>query len=768
MIFDMGMFYGVVACVCAIIMYVLLNRTMNTKFKELIDRRFSRLLVFFIAFCAVDCIWGFLYSHNVLVNYWGLVVFSYGFHSLAALSAFMWSDYISSYIEIDFKNNKFLLVSRIIFLAIQFGILISNIWTHALFDVDRATVTYHSYQLRNIMFYLQFAYYIVILVYVVIHLMFSNNKTNDRNFKSAAIFSLVILLFGLGQMFLPDVCMYSLGFTLSAVTIYSFNITTQREDYMQQTYEKENAKLSTLAYGLAEDVRSICYIDLDTGEYELMSNKNDDRSYKGENFFSEEARSIFASEVYEDDVKLALHYISKDTILKELSDKNVFSFGFRAIDLDETFRYYRAKVVKPENNKDGNKIILGIYDEDERVREQLRHRHIIEQATIDAHKASKAKTEFLFNMSHDIRTPMNAIMGFTDMAKRHIDNKESVEDCLNKISMSSDNLLSLINDVLDMSRIESGKVELQLDSNDIVKQIGITLDLVQELANQKQITLNREFINIANKFLVFDSLHLNQVLTNILSNAIKYTPNGGRVDFSLEQLPYDDERYAYFKVIVKDNGIGMSKEFVSHIYDEFAREKTATKSRVTGTGLGMSIVKHLVDMMGYQIDVKSKEGEGTVVTLSMKMLKANDVVTSDENKSISIEKNDNLVGKRILLVEDNELNREIARDILEEFGLVVEEAEDGSYAVEKVHNAETGYYDLILMDVQMPIMDGYAATKSIRLLTQRRNEYIPIVAMTANAFVSDRNDALEAGMDEHLSKPIKIDALLETLNKFIK
>jgi signal transduction histidine kinase/CheY-like chemotaxis protein len=388
-------------------------------------------------------------------------------------------------------------------------------------------------------------------------------------------------------------------------------------------------------------------------------------------------------------------------------------------------------------------------------------RVVLQERLIKAEQAEKAKTTFLFNMSHDIRTPMNAIMGYTDIAKRHMEDTERVRDCLDKISVSGLHLLEIINDVLDMARIETGNVTITEKPMDIVSCMEEILIMCRSLAGSNKVKLNLEVGDISRRCVYGDIVHINEVMMNVVSNAIKYTSEDGHVDIRLNQLDNSPEESSVYRIEVEDDGIGMSEEFLSQIFDTFARERNTTVSGIEGTGLGMSIVKKLVELLNGTIDIESRKGVGTKVTMIFTMRNCADEVMEEE----ATRGEESFVGSRILLVEDNEMNMEIARTILEEVGFVIETAEDGSLAVEKIRHSTPGYYDCVLMDIQMPIMDGYEATRTIRALDNPELASIPIIAMTANAFEEDREKALQAGMNDHVPKPIEFKKLFDALQK---
>ena len=386
-----------------------------------------------------------------------------------------------------------------------------------------------------------------------------------------------------------------------------------------------------------------------------------------------------------------------------------------------------------------NEIVVNEANQKEALAEALRREEI----------ASKAKSSFLFNISHDIRTPMNVIVGFTQIARDHINDKERVDDSLAKVEDASLYLRRLINDVLDMARIEKGKLEIEIAPFCIKDSIKETEQMFRPQMEEKGIFFEVEMENIQEHFVLCDGLRLKQIALNLLSNALKYTKKGGRVIYKVGEK-MAEEGYTQVEIMVKDTGIGMAEEFQKHIFGVFEKEKSATESGVDGVGLGLAITKELVRLHGGTIEVSSKKGEGTEFLVHVKLK----VVEKKEDA-----KEDTLLfeGKRVLLVEDNPLNREIAEVLLTEEGFKVECAEDGVIAVEMVSESESGYYDLVLMDIQMPRMDGYQATKEIRKLSDIGLANIPIVALTANALTEDKQKAFESGMDGHVAKPIDME-----------
>ncbi|MBR4343391.1 MAG: transporter substrate-binding domain-containing protein [Lachnospiraceae bacterium] len=400
---------------------------------------------------------------------------------------------------------------------------------------------------------------------------------------------------------------------------------------------------------------------------------------------------------------------------------------------------------------------------EETNRELADSRKALSEALEEAEQGSRAKTVFLNNMSHDIRTPMNAIIGFTGLASSHLDDKEQVKDYLDKITVSSQHLLELINDVLDMSRIESGKVTIDMAPVYLPGLLDDLKTIIQSNISSKglEFTVNTE--GVVHENVITDKLRLNRVLLNILSNSIKFTPDGGKISFSVSEKQLPDNDLAGFEFKVKDNGIGISKEFQKSIFEPFTREKTSTVSGIQGTGLGMAITKNIVDLMGGTIEVKSEEGKGSEFIVYIPCKLAETAASSEQNGN---EVHD-FSGKRVLLAEDNDMNQLIANAILTELGFEVDIAINGKEAVDKIESNTSGYYDIVLMDIQMPVMDGYEATKAIRALGDKKKAEIPIVSVTANAFEEDKQMALKSGMNDHLAKPYDIPQITKTLAELL-
>ena len=483
--------------------------------------------------------------------------------------------------------------------------------------------------------------------------------------------------------------------------------------------------------------------------------------------------------VHQEDKHLYKTMCGRGYMMKHLNPDNMFySFNYRQI-VNGTEKWYQMYVIAASFNQmeEADHVVLAVMDVDKQIKTEISQKQAIESALVQAEKANKAKSTFLSNMSHDIRTPMNAIIGFTNLAQTHMEDKEKVESYLNKISSASSHLLSLINDILDMSRIESGKIHIEEDEISLVEVVHDIQNMIQPMAEEN----HQEFIidtKIVNNHIFADKLRLKQVLINLLGNAVKFTPEGGKVCLEISQEEGAPRGYGVYVFKVRDTGIGIAEEFLDKVFQAFEREKTSTLSGIQGTGLGLSITKSIVELMGGKISVNSELGQGTefVVKVVFTLSENTDaemtddvmhVVEGEGTRQQEQELKEIFAGKRILLVEDNDLNREIARMLLKDSGFVIKEATNGQMAVDIMRESTPGEYDLVLMDIQMPIMDGYEATKQIRELSNKLVANVPIIAMTANAFEEERRNALASGMNGHVAKPIDIAVLFDTIKQII-
>lgn len=397
--------------------------------------------------------------------------------------------------------------------------------------------------------------------------------------------------------------------------------------------------------------------------------------------------------------------------------------------------------------------------------QQKKQLEILEQAAEAAYSANRAKSTFLFNMSHDIRTPMNAITGYVELAKKHLNEPDKLSEYMDNISNCGQKLLSLLNNVLDLACIENNKTVIENSINDIDDLFTSCVNMFENTAENKGLTITLRK-NLKYKYVYIDETHFSEIVMNIMSNAIKYTGANGEITCSIIQENGENEHICNTVFSITDTGIGMSEEYISHIFEAFSRERTSTVSGVEGAGLGMGIVKKLVDLMGGEITVSSAIGEGSTFTVSLPCRISSEEEAKAKRADTDIDKT-LLKGRRVLLTEDNNINAEIATELLSDEGLIIERAKDGVECVEMLEKAPDGYYDIILMDIQMPIMNGYEAAAKIRRLDDPKKANIPIVALTANAFSEDKDNAIKAGMNDHVPKPIDMNVLLPAMQKLI-
>ena len=404
------------------------------------------------------------------------------------------------------------------------------------------------------------------------------------------------------------------------------------------------------------------------------------------------------------------------------------------------------------------------------VQNQMRKKHeAVEREKIRAVEGSIAKSQFLFNMSHDIRTPMNAIIGYTTLALKE-PSPDNIKDYLKKIDLSSRHLLNLINDILEMSRIENGQIELQLVPCDLCRIFADVKTLFSQQMKEKEMNFSVHTSQVHNRYVWCDEKNFNRVLLNLLSNAYKFTPKNGEVKASLWEIGNGENGYGTYEIRIQDNGIGMSKEFAEKMFTTFERERTSTNSGIEGTGLGLAITKRIIDLMGGTIDVLTSPGSGTeaIIRVKFKLASAESIYSEDEKAKADTETSEiDFTKYRLLIVEDNAINMEIAKMILSKAGFMIETAENGKLTLDMVAASTPGYYDIVLMDIQMPVMDGYETTKAIRSLENKELAKTPIVAMTANAFIEDVKAAKKAGMQAHIAKPINVNALMNTLKDIL-
>ena len=542
---------------------------------------------------------------------------------------------------------------------------------------------------------------------------------------------------------------------------------------------EENEHRAKVIEGLSGDHTGIFLLNLDTGKMKTyrigdqqMKNawekaRTEDTTRADWNCFF---REYGKGQVIKEDQPRFLEEVSEEKIREHLASARSHSFTYRRQTAGEQIVYMELSFLRVEGETELKHVVAGCRDISEQVlqvQHELADKLNMEMELQREKHTNEIKSSFLFNMSHDIRTPMNAIKGFTDLALRHTQEPEKVREYLEKVDESNTHLLALIDDLLEMNRIASGKVKLRKEVCDLEKELDVVCHMFQIRAEEKQLDFEKQ-CDISDKEVVFDPLSFKRVMVNLLDNAVKFTKTGGRVKISVTQKQVSESGYARFLFAVSDTGVGMTEEFMQHMFEAFEREENSTQTGYIGTGLGLSITKKLLDMMGGSIAVESQKDKGTTVTVSLPLKLAEHTdkklpeVPEESPVAETKEKH------RILLVEDIEINRLLAENILVEAGFLVESVPDGSDAVEILRKNPVWYYDLILMDIQMPVMNGYEATRSIRAMDREDAKLLPIIALSANAREEDRQMSMESGMNSHVAKPFDIAHLIATVNQYIK
>ena len=472
---------------------------------------------------------------------------------------------------------------------------------------------------------------------------------------------------------------------------------------------------------------------------------------------------IIKNVIAEPFVQKYMEFLEIHTMAARLHNKESMSSEFKKKD----GTWFLSMIIPQNYDKNGNitSVLIANRDvTDEKMRE-LRQEAELREAKLKAECANKAKSSFLFNMSHDIRTPMNAIIGYADLASRHLQETDRLGRYLEEIQICGKELLAMLGNVLDLARIENNKVEMEYTVSNVHECFENCIIMFQQQAESKNQTISLTE-QIMYPYVYMDAPHLSEVCLNIINNAIKYTNTGGTISCNVVQKPCEKEDWCNMIIAITDNGIGMSEEFQKRIFEAFERERNTTFSHIEGSGIGMGITKKLVELMDGTIEVKSKQGEGSTFTVTIPCRKASKEDSLVKKNSNPGNKNC-LNGVRILLVEDNEINTEIARELLTDEGCIVETADDGVVCIDMIEKADADYYKLVLMDVQMPVMNGYDATLAIRKMKDAKKARIPIIAMTANVFAEDIQKVLSVGMNDHVAKPVDMNILVPTMMKYL-
>ena len=529
------------------------------------------------------------------------------------------------------------------------------------------------------------------------------------------------------------------------------------------TLGKQVKKTRQALHALGTAYYYISRLDLKTKKVELVKrSRKIDTDIKENSVDWDPQFEVIEGIIAEPFVQKYMDFFDIRTMAARLHNKESMSSEFKK----KNGSWFLSMVVPQSYDKNGNvkSVLIANRDVTDEKKRELRQEEELREAKLKAECANKAKSSFLYNMSHDIRTPMNAIIGYADLAIRHLQETEKLGRYLEKIQICGKELLSMLGNVLDLARIENNKVEMEYTVSNVHECFENCVTMFQQQAESKNQTLSLTE-QVMYPYVYMDAPHLSEICLNIISNAIKYTNTGGTISCNVLQEP-GKEDWCNMSITITDNGIGMSEEFQKLIFESFERERNTTSSHIEGSGIGMSITKKLVELMDGTIEVKSKQGEGSSFIVTVPCRKALKEDTPEKKNTNRHNKNC-LNGVRILLVEDNEINTEIARELLTEEGCIVETADDGVACIDMVEKAEADYYKMILMDIQMPVMNGYDAALAIRKLKDAKKSRIPIVAMTANAFAEDIQKVRSVGMNDHVAKPVDMNILVSTMMKYL-
>ena len=771
------MLYSVVSGICLLVVFVLYMRIITGMPRSEKRDLYVDILVIGIIYLATDVVWGIIYDSLLPIPIVLHPIIYAIYYSASAILSYRWFAYVEFMQESIFYRHS--VINQLVKIPMCFVIIVSvlSMWTGHFFLINE-NGAYVRGDWYVVQLFLTYGYIVFSALKVTIRMFFTREFEKQNTYLIMLSYFIFPVVFGILQVVSPESPYLCIGIAMATLQTYLFNV----------NFEQERELSTSKIHSFTRIFISSYYLDLQTGRSEYLSKVEESREYYLTGDFyktvpadHEDAIYMYAEQfVHADDRKNYCHMCERKYIVKHLSPKNQFySFDYRQIAGGEE-KWYRMHVIAAafQANDEHSHVVMAVMDVDNQVRKDIWQKAAVEEALVQAEKANKAKSTFLSNMSHDIRTPMNAIIGFTTLAQSNVTDIDLVQAYLGKILAASKHLLSLINDVLDMSRIESGKIQIQEDEVSLREVIHEVENLIQPMADEQ----NQEFVvstNITNNYVYCDKLRLNQVLINLLGNAIKFTPPKGKITLDIHQEMVAPPGYGVYIFKVKDTGIGIAEEFLDKIFQAFEREKGSTISGIQGTGLGLSITKSIVELMGGKIIVESELEKGTVFTVKVVFMLQDveeDTVTIEQletqkrlEEAHKKEQQQQLFeGKKILLVEDNELNREIERMLLKGAGFVVEEAVNGKEAVEKVQYSIGKEYALVLMDIQMPVMDGYEATQKIRMLQNKKLANIPIIAMTANAFAEEKKKALGSGMNGHISKPINVDALFRTIENILK
>lgn len=538
-------------------------------------------------------------------------------------------------------------------------------------------------------------------------------------------------------------------------------------DKEKKLIHQENLRRLEVIEGLGVNYDTILYTNLDTEKvlpYRLSDRIAQQFDYENKPCeFLQFVRGYVNTWVHPDDRQRVLDVVSPDYIREKLANKKTYYVNYR-ISVENTVQFLQLRIIEVGDGDHISQVVMGCRRIDEEILREMEQKQLLEDALNQANAAIVAKNTFLSNMSHDMRTPLNAIFGFTSIAKANIDNQQLTRSYLDRIEESGHQLLELIEKVLEIAWMESEDVHFAETKCNIVDIIKEVYDSLRPATIDKNISFSLECTELKHPYVYSDPDKLRQLIRYLTNNAIRYNKNDGKISLTIKESDEISEDFSIYQIVIQDSGIGISQDFLEHIFDPFERENNTTQSQVFGVGLGLTIAKNIANRMGGDIEVSSTLGKGSTFTVTLRLrIQTDSGIDEKQSDNLYV----NLPGKRILLVEDNEINLEIEKEILQGIGFVLETAINGSIAVDKLKHAKPGYFSLVLMDIQMPVMNGYEASKAIRKLEDPAMSKIPIIALSANAFESDKQMSLESGMNEHLTKPIDVPLLLNTISQFL-
>ena len=737
--------------ICIISLIIISILTMYGMEQKINLLRFQSLLIATVLWVSLDAVWGLMEAGIIVMSGRGQLWF-YAIYLGAVLIAMQrWASYLAQVMRFEFIENK---IIRILILGLTMGLaafIVAVAQSGLIYDLQGDEVIKDSWMFGVVIF-LGYAYPIGEAIYALARIFMKKYRFERRRSLSIAIFAFYPLVFSLLHYATREFPFLGLGLTLAIVQVYLYVQSFEQEQYANISIIKSYNRLFLGTYYANIEENRCKIIDV------IESVKF---PYHAEGDYDRVMEAFVETFAVEEDKAYMKEQCARETVRKKLTQENPFyTIDYRRDFREKGYKWYRVHIILCSVTKSGEPrhVVLSIMDVDEERRKEIEYQKSLEHA-------NQAKSDFLSHMSHDIRTPMNAIVGYATLLGQNTENPDKVRNYTEKIQASSQHLLGLINDVLDMSVIENGTITITESEFAIVELVQEIETIIRPLAENKQQKFDIHTYGVDEGIMTGDKIRIKQILLNLLSNSIKYTQQEGSIILTIRQ-DTNDREWLCFEV--KDNGVGMSQEFMQTMFEPFSREENSSTRKIQGTGLGMAITKKLVDMIGGVIHVESSKGIGTrsVVSIPAKL----QVPEQEKGEEVVVQTtkwNKKCKGKCFLVAEDYAENIEIITEILAIDGVQCRVAINGSEAVKTFTESETGLFDLILMDIQMPMMNGYEATKMIRACSHPQAKTIPIIALTADAFEEDVRKAMNAGMNAHIPKPIDLNTLRTTIARFL-